>query len=139
MNFQSTSKEVLVNVCDQIVERSSKYLSQRAKSNLIKLITTTELVSMGVLVDILNKESLRLTDRFSHGLAISLRTQNLLYMQSFDEIKKVRLAAMLDEEKWKVSTLEFGIILNKVESLPAMSEAFQMKEELSYAGPSKYN
>ncbi len=67
LSFQSTSKEVLINVCDQVVERSSKILTQRCRSNAAKLLTTEELCSMAKLVELLNKESLKMTGRVSSG------------------------------------------------------------------------
>ena len=51
--FQSSSQEVLINVCDQVIERSSKILAQRSKQLASKLITTKELKDLGKLVDIL--------------------------------------------------------------------------------------
>ena len=65
--------QVLINVCDQVVERSSKFLTQRSRPNSAKLITTSELCSMANLVELLNKESLRMTDRVIPGLVLSLQ------------------------------------------------------------------
>ena len=44
---------MLINVCDQVIERSSKILAQRSKQLASKLITTKELKDLGKLVDIL--------------------------------------------------------------------------------------
>ena len=65
--------QVLINVCDQVVERSSKFLTQRSRPNSAKLITTSELCSMANLVELLNKESVRMTERVMPGLILSLQ------------------------------------------------------------------
>ena len=44
--IKSSSQEVLVNVCDQVVERTSKCLTQRSRPNAAQIITTEELCSM---------------------------------------------------------------------------------------------
>ena len=67
------------------MERSSKFLTQRARPGSNKLITTEELCSMAHLVELLNRESLRMTDRVSSGLQLSLQGQNILYLQAFDD------------------------------------------------------
>ena len=126
--FQSTSKEVLINVCDQVVERSSKFLTQRARPGSNKLITTEELCSMSHLVELLNRESLRMTDRVSSGLQLSLQGQNILYIQAFDDSRRQELANTLEKEKWKNSSLEFQVILDRVEMLPRISDAFKEKQ-----------
>ena len=64
---------MLINVCDQVVERSSKFLTQRSRPNSAKLITTSELCSMANLVELLNKESVRMTERVMPGLILSLQ------------------------------------------------------------------
>jgi len=126
--IKSTSKEVLINVCDQVVERSSKFLTQRSRPNSAKLITTSELCSMANLVELLNKESLRMTDRVMPGLVLSLQGQNLLYIQAFDEQKRQHLTSLLEKEKWKSSTMDFNLILNRIQTLPAILDAFQLKK-----------
>ena len=65
--------QVLINVCDQVVERSSKFLTQRSRPNSAILITTSELCSMANLVELLNKESVRMTERVMPGLILSLQ------------------------------------------------------------------
>ena len=65
--FQMSSQEVLINVCDQVVERSSKILAQRSKSVAAKLITTKELKDLGRLIDILAAETFAMTGKVSLG------------------------------------------------------------------------
>jgi len=126
--IKSTSKEVLINVCDQVVERSSKFLTQRARPGSNKLITTEELCSMAHLVELLNRQSLRMTDRVSSGLQLSLQGQNILYIQAFDDARRQELANILEKEKWKGSNLEFRVILDRVETLPSIMDAFKEKQ-----------
>ena len=57
----------MINVCDQVVERSSKILAQRSKSVAAKLITTKELKDLGKLIDILAAETLAMTGKMSAG------------------------------------------------------------------------
>ena len=73
ISIKSTSKEVLINVCDQVVERTSKCLMQRSRINTAQIITIEELCSMANIVDLLNQESLRMTSRVSNGLLLSLQ------------------------------------------------------------------
>ena len=54
--------------------------------------------------------------------------QNLLYIQAFDEQKRQHLTSLLEKEKWKSSALEFGLILNRIQNLPSLVEAFQLKK-----------
>ena len=54
--------------------------------------------------------------------------QNLLYIQAFDEQKRQNLTSLLEKEKWKSSALEFGLILNRIQNLPSLVEAFQLKK-----------
>ena len=110
------------------MERSSKFLTQRARPGSNKLITTEELCSMSHLVELLNRESLRMTDRVSSGLQLSLQGQNILYIQAFDDSRRQELANTLEKEKWKNSNLEFQVILDRVEMLPRISEAFKEKQ-----------
>ena len=72
-HFSNLLFQVLINVCDQVVERSSKFLTQRSRPNSAKLITTSELCSMANLVELLNKESVRMTERVMPGLILSLQ------------------------------------------------------------------
>ena len=62
-NLQATSQDVLVNVCDQVVERSSKILTQRSKAEAAKLVTVEELRYMDNFVQILHQETLAMTDK----------------------------------------------------------------------------
>ena len=71
-DIKLTSQEVLINVCDQVVERSSKFLTQRAKPNPAKLITTSELCSMAHLVELLNKETQLMTGKRLGKLSLEL-------------------------------------------------------------------
>ena len=73
ISIKSTSKEVLINVCDQVVERTSKCLMQRSRINSVQIITIEELCSMANIVALLNQESLRMTSRVSNGLLLSLQ------------------------------------------------------------------
>ena len=118
----------MINVCDQVVERSSKFLTQRARPGSNKLITTEELCSMAHLVELLNRQSLRMTDRVSSGLQLSLQGQNILYIQAFDDARRQELANILEKEKWKGSNLEFRVILDRVETLPSIMDAFKEKQ-----------
>ena len=34
----------------------------------------------------------------------------------------------MEKEKWKSSALEFGLILNRIQNLPSLVEAFQLKK-----------
>ena len=83
---------------------------------------------MANLVELLNKESVRMTERVMPGLILSLQGQNLLYIQAFDEQKRQHLTSLLEKEKWKSSALEFGLILNRIQNLPSLVEAFQLKK-----------
>jgi hypothetical protein len=76
-SFQSSSQEVLINVCDQVIERSSKILAQRSKSVAAKLITTKELKDLGKLIDILAAETLVMTGKTSSGM--SIKTLNSVF------------------------------------------------------------
>merc|ERR1711874_856922 len=84
--------------------------------------------SMANLVELLNKESLRMTDRVMPGLVLSLQGQNLLYIQAFDEQKRQHLTSLLEKEKWKGSTMDFSLILNRIQTLPTLMDAFQLKK-----------
>ena len=66
-------------------------------------------------MELLNKESVRMTDRVMPGLNLSLQGQNLLYIQAFDEQKRQHLTNLLEKEKWKSSTLESGQILSRIQ------------------------
>ena len=110
------------------MERSSKFLTQRARPGSNKLITTEELCSMAHLVELLNRQSLRMTDRVSSGLQLSLQGQNILYIQAFDDARRQELANILEKEKWKGSNLEFRVILDRVETLPSIMDAFKEKQ-----------
>lgn len=57
----------MINVFDQVVERSSKILAQRSKSVAAKLITTKELKDLGKLIDILAAETQAMTGKVSAG------------------------------------------------------------------------
>ena len=57
--------------------------------------------SMAHLVELLNRQSLRMTDRVSSGLQLSLQGQNILYIQAFDDARRQELANILEKEKWK--------------------------------------
>ena len=110
------------------MERSSKFLTQRARPGSNKLITTEELCSMAHLVELLNRQSLRMTDRVSSGLQLSLQGQNILYIQAFDDARRQELANILEKESWKGSNLEFRVILDRVETLPSIMDAFKEKQ-----------
>ena len=56
-----------------MVERTSKCLTQRSRPNIAQIITIDELCSMAKIVDLLNQESMRMTNRVSNGLALSLQ------------------------------------------------------------------
>ena len=73
--------------------------------------------------------SILLAGRVSSGLQLSLQGQNLLFIQAFDEKRRLQLTDKLEKEKWKSSTLEFGIILSRAQNLPCLAEAFQLKED----------
>ena len=66
--LQVTSHDVLINVCDQVVERSSKILTQRSKTGASKHITVDELGKMTQFVDILNKETVAMTGKTITGI-----------------------------------------------------------------------
>jgi hypothetical protein len=72
---------------------------------------------MSHLVEFLNRECHRMTGRVSSGLLLSLQGQNLLFIQAFDDAKRHELTQILEKEKWKSSTLEFTIILNRYVSI----------------------
>lgn len=127
--IKSTSKEVLINVCDQVADRSSKYLTQRSKQNSAKLITTTELCKMGNLVELFGHESTRMTGKVSSGLVLSLQGQNILYIQAYHESKHQLLNKLLEREKWKISSLNFEQILSHVADLPVLADAFGVPAE----------
>ena len=61
-----------------MVERTSKCLTQRSRPNIAQIITIDELCSMAKIVDLLNQESMRMTNRVSNGLALSLQVCKLL-------------------------------------------------------------
>jgi len=77
---------------------------------------------------VLNRQSLRMTDRVSSGLQLSLQGQNILYIQAFDDARRQELANILEKEKWKGSNLEFRVILDRVETLPSIMDAFKEKQ-----------
>ena len=57
-----------------------------------------------------------------------MQGQNLLYIQAFDEQKRQHLTSLLEKEKWKSSSLDFNLILNRIQTLPALLDAFQLKK-----------
>ena len=65
--MQATSHEVLVNVCDQVVERSSKILTQRSKPGASDHITVQELQDISLFSDILNAETHAMTGKTITG------------------------------------------------------------------------
>ena len=66
-----------------------------------------------------------MTDRVVPGLILSLQGQNLLYIQAFDDQRRQNLTSLLEKEKWKSSIMEFGQILNRIQNLPSLLDAFQ--------------
>ena len=62
-----------------MVERTSKCLTQRSRPNIAQIITIDELCSMAKIVDLLNQESMRMTNRVSNGLALSLQVCTVFY------------------------------------------------------------
>ena len=96
-----TSQDVLVNVCDQVVERISKILSLRSKESARKLISTKELHDLAGFADILTEETIYMTGRISSGFQISLQAQAMIYIESFHEDKKAKLSDILVNENWK--------------------------------------
>ena len=61
---------------------------------------------------------------FCLGLHLSLQSQNLLYIQAFDETNRAEISSILEKEKWKRSEQDFSIVLEKLESVPILHEAF---------------
>ena len=61
--MQTTSQDVLVNVCDQVVERSSKILTQRSKAGASEHITILELQQVFRFMEILNSETSAMTGK----------------------------------------------------------------------------
>ena len=103
--------QVLINVCDQVVERSSKFLTQRSRPNSAKLITTSELCSMANLVELLNKESVRMTERVMPGLILSLQgrvceriscKQSAIFFPNFAYIPHLTGSTIRNRDKVKI-------------------------------------
>ena len=71
--LQSTNREVLINVCEQMHERTAKLLTQRSKAKAAaamasnckaaQQITTQELTNLGLLVSIFGEETQTLIGR----------------------------------------------------------------------------
>ena len=69
--LQSTNREVLINVCEQMHERTAKLLTQRSKAKAAAVanckaaqqITTQELTNLGLLVSIFGEETQTLIGR----------------------------------------------------------------------------
>ena len=103
--IKSTSQEVLINVCDQVVERTSKCLTQRSRPNIAQIITIDELCSMAKIVDLLNQESMRMTNRVSNGLALSLQVCTVFYCY-FPQCGKTRNSLSRKEIFREINYLE---------------------------------
>ena len=73
-HFQTTSQDVLVNVCDQVVERSSKILTQRSKAGASEHITIQELQSVYRFMEILNAETSAMTGKTITGIISKIIT-----------------------------------------------------------------
>jgi len=121
-NLQATSHEVLVNVCDQVVERSSKILTQRSKPGASDHITVQELQDISLFTEILNAETHAMTGKTITGFQLSLQGQILLFIQAFHEEKRLELSDQLEKEKWKRSDVDFTSLRDKFEGVNVLTD-----------------
>ena len=53
-----------------------------------------------------------------------MQGQNILYIQAFDEKRRLELSSILEKENWKNSTIDLDLILKKVKNIPQLEEMF---------------
>ncbi len=125
---------MLINVCEQMHERTAKLLTQRSRlnannSNVVQ-ITTQELTSLGLLVSIFGDETQALIGRQCSGLQLSLQSQTVMFVQSFHEENRMRLSNILEKETWKKSRLSNSAAYAKLGAIPSLKALFQLQEEV---------
>ena len=96
-----------------MVERTSKCLTQRSRPNIAQIITIDELCSMAKIVDLLNQESMRMTNRVSNGLALSLQVCTVFYCY-FPQCGKTRNSLSRKEIFREINYLHSNFFSNNV-------------------------
>ena len=130
--LQSTNREVLINVCEQMHERTAKLLTQRTKASNLKAqqITTQELTNLGLLVSIFGEETQTLIGRQCSGLQLSLQSQTVIFVQTFHEENRTRLSTVLERETWKKSRLDNSAAYAKLGAIPSLQGLFSKQSEV---------
>ena len=130
--MQSTNREVLINVCEQMHERTAKLLTQRSKASNCKgqQMTTQELTNLGLLVSIFGEETQALAGRQCSGLQLSLQSQTVIFVQSFHEENRTRLSSILERETWKKSKLDNAAAYAKLGAIPSLQGLFSKQNEV---------
>ena len=132
LGLQSTNREVLINVCEQMHERTAKLLTQRSKASNCKgqQMTTQELTNLGLLVSIFGEETQALAGRQCSGLQLSLQSQTVIFVQSFHEENRTRLSSILERETWKKSKLDNSAAYAKLGAIPSLQGLFSKQNEV---------
>eukprot|EP00092_Neocalanus_flemingeri_P002039 GFUD01002176.1.p1 GENE.GFUD01002176.1~~GFUD01002176.1.p1 ORF type:complete len:961 (-),score=279.08 GFUD01002176.1:193-3075(-) len=102
--LKSLACEVLINICDQVHERLGKLVTVRSRPAAIKLVTPTELASVGSLVTRLVGVTQTMCGKSSAGLHLSHQGQTILYVQQAQEDAKGRIVKQMETEKWRRTT-----------------------------------
>ena len=102
--LKSLVQEVLINICDQVHERLGKLVTVRSRPGAIKLVTPTELVSVGSLVSRLVSCTQDMSGKSSAGLSLPYQGQAILYVQLVQEGAKERIIKQMETEKWRKTT-----------------------------------
>lgn len=113
-------------------QRVAKYLAMRAKPGSECKIIPQELTSIGLLISIFSEETFAKSGRQCNGLQLSLQSQSVLYVQTFDEEQRAKLTEILEADKWKRSKMDMTSVVNKMVAIPSMKELFS-------AGPKNGN
>lgn len=142
--LRNTSKEVMVNICDQVHERLGKLVTVRSRPKALALVTPGELVQVGGLVALLASETEKLCGRSSAGLQLSHQGQVLvtpqhcyylpqviLYLQTFHEEQRSAVLKRLEEERWRKG----GAARRELLALhPTIGRALGLEEKASDGG-----
>jgi len=99
--LKSLCCEVLINICDQVHERLGKLVTVRSRPAAVKLVTPTELASVGSLVSKLVCVTQAMCGKTSAGLHLSHQGQTILYVQQVQEEARGRIIKEMETEKWR--------------------------------------
>ena len=93
----------MVNVCDQVVERSSKILTQRSKAGASEHITIEELQNVHRFMEILNSETSAMTGKTITGNCHDLREASLVTGSTSSSAFDFRLTLMATVGEYRQS------------------------------------